>query len=112
MVGREVGGVGGVGRHGEPEVDVTEGEGEGEAEVEGSSEAAESNDEVEEALDRRWPCATDNVTGSQSARCVCHGTRPKTSTRPQGGKETVPEQGCEVTSVFERKVRLRMCAGK
>ena len=91
-MGREVGGVGGVGRHGEPEVDVTEGEGEGEADVEGSSEAAESNDEVEEALDRRWPCATDNATGSQSARCVCHGTRPKnkhaTTRRKRNGSRT------------------------
>lgn len=63
VAGRDVGGVGGEGRHGE--ADVAEGGGEGEADVEGSSEAVELNDDVEEAFERRWPCATENVTDSQ-----------------------------------------------
>lgn len=50
---------------------MAEGGGEGEADVEGSSEAVELNDDVEEAFERRWPCATKNVT---SVRCVTRQT--------------------------------------
>jgi hypothetical protein len=53
VAGREVAGVGGVVKEGEPE---TEGGGDGEADVEGSSEA-ESYEDVEDASERRWPCA-------------------------------------------------------